>query len=114
MLRAALNSLDSGFAGREDRGMAFAAPDRKSRRRRLTRAERWVLDGLGGVLVATGAVGLVVPYMPTTVFWIGAVVCFLKTRPHAVRPMLRTPVIGPAIRWFLRWRPFGLGKGASR
>ena len=31
--------------------MASAAPDRKSRRRRLTRAERWVLDGLGGVLV---------------------------------------------------------------
>jgi uncharacterized membrane protein YbaN (DUF454 family) len=49
--------------------------------------------------------------MPTTVFWIGAVVCFLKTRPHAVRPLLRTPVIGPAIRWFLRWRPFG---GAKR
>ena len=75
-------------------------------RRRLTRAERWALDGLGGSLVAIGAVGIVTPGMPTTVFWIGAVVCFLKTRPHAVRPLLRTPVVGPAIRWFLRWRPF--------
>jgi hypothetical protein len=79
------------------------------RRRRLTRAERWAVDGLGGVLVATGAVGIVVPGMPTTVFWIGAVVCFLKTRPHAVRPLLRTPIVGPAIRGFLRWRPFGGG-----
>ncbi len=94
--------------------MASAAQDRRSRRRRLSRAERWALDGLGGVLVATGAVGIVTPGLPTTVFWIGAVVCFLKTRPHAVRPMLRTPVVGPAIRGFLRWRPFGREKGASR
>lgn len=80
---------------------------RKPRRRRpLTRVERWALDGLGGALVATGAVGIVVPGLPTTVFWIGAVVCFLKTRPLAVRPLLRTPVVGPAIKGFLRWRPF--------
>ncbi|WP_233280033.1 YbaN family protein [Caulobacter vibrioides] len=52
--------------------MAFAVQDRRSRRRRLTRVERWVLDGMGGVLLATGAVGAVVPGMPTTVFWIGA------------------------------------------
>ena len=84
-------------------------------RRRMTRIG-W-LGTVGCVLlteVATGAVGIVTPGLPTTVFWIGAVVCFLKTRPHAVRPMLRTPVIGPAIRGFLRWRPFGRRKGASR
>lgn len=81
-------------------------PDRKARRRRLTRAERWALDGVGGALVAVGAVGIVTPGLPTTVFWIGAVVCFLKTRPHAVRPLLRTPIVGPAIIGFLRWRPF--------
>ena len=85
-------------------------PRRSRSRRRLSRAERWAVDGLGGTLVAIGAVGIVTPGMPTTVFWIGAVVCFLKTRPHAVRPLLRTPVVGPAIRWFLRWRPFGGGR----
>ncbi|WP_236627661.1 DUF454 family protein [Caulobacter sp. B11] len=41
--------------------------------------------------------GIVTPVLPTTVFWIGAVLCFLKTRPHAVRPLLRTPVVGRAI-----------------
>lgn len=86
----------------------------RRKRRDLTRMERRLLDGLGGTLFATGAVGLVVPYMPTTVFWIGAVLCFLKTRPHTVRPMLRVPVIGPAIRWFLRWRPFGGGRKRKR
>jgi uncharacterized membrane protein YbaN (DUF454 family) len=89
---------------------APAPPARKPRRRRkLTRAERWAVDGLGGALVAIGAVGIVTPGLPTTVFWIGAVVCFLKTRPLMVRPLLRTPVVGPAIIGFLRWRPFGGG-----
>lgn len=82
----------------------------RRKRRDLTRVERWALDGLGGALFATGAVGAFVPGMPTTVFWIGAVLCFLKTRPHTVRPMLRVPIVGPAIVWFLRWRPFGCGR----
>lgn len=87
---------------------------RRKPRRPLTRTERWALDGVGGALLATGAVGAFLPGMPTTVFWIGAVLCFLKTRPHAVRPMLRVPVVGPAIVWFLRWRPFGGGRKRRR
>jgi len=68
-----------------------------------------VLDGLGAVFLGLGIIGIFVPGWPTTVFWIVAVVCFLKTRPWAVRPLLRTPVVGPAIRWFLR-----LGKKVRR
>lgn len=90
------------------------SPPVRKRRRPLTRFERWALDGVGGALLATGAVGIVTPGLPTTVFWIGAVLCFLKTRPHAVRPMLRVPVVGPAIRWFLRWRPLGGGRKRSK
>ena len=90
--------------------MTAPLPPARKPRRRLTRVERWALDGLGGSLVAIGAVGVVVPGLPTTVFWIGAVVCFLKTRPPVVRPLLRTPVVGPAIIGFLRWRPFGWGR----
>jgi uncharacterized membrane protein YbaN (DUF454 family) len=81
---------------------------------RRSPAARAALDGAGAVLVAVGAVGVVTPGLPTTVFWIGAVVCFLKTRPHAVRPLLRTPVVGPAIIGFLRWRPFGGGRRRMR
>ncbi|USQ96369.1 DUF454 family protein [Caulobacter sp. RL271] len=87
---------------------------RRKPRRPLTRVERWALDGVGGTLLAIGAVGVVTPGLPTTVFWIGAVLCFLKTRPHTVRPMLRVPVVGPAIVWFLRWRPFGGGRKRRR
>lgn len=79
-------------------------------RKRPSPAARLALDSLGGVCLATGAVGIVTPGLPTTVFWIVAVVCFLKTRPAAVRPLLRTPIVGPAIIWYLRWRPFGGGR----
>ena len=46
-------------------------------RKRLSRPVHWALDGLGATLVAVGAVGIVTPGLPTTVFWIGAVMCFL-------------------------------------
>ena len=79
-------------------------------RPKRSRAAHRAIDGLGATLVAVGAVGVVVPGLPTTVFWIGAVACFLKTRPWAVRPLLRTRVVGPAITGFLRWRPLGGGR----
>ena len=70
--------------------------------KRLSPIARQVLDALGLLALALGTIGIFVPGWPTTVFWIVAVLCFLKTRPAAVRPLLRTPVVGPAIRWFLR------------
>lgn len=79
-------------------------------RPKRSRAAHWAVDGLGASLFAVGAVGVLVPGLPTTVFWIGAVACFLKTRPWAVRPLLRTRVVGPAIIGFLRWRPLGGGR----
>lgn len=79
-------------------------------RPKRSRAAHWAIDGLGATLVAVGAVGVVTPLLPTTVFWIGAVACFLKTRPWAVRPLLKTPVVGVAIIGFLRWRPLGGGR----
>lgn len=81
--------------------------DRPPPRRRRSPAARRLLDGLGAGLFAIGAVGVVTPLLPTTVFWIGAVACFVKSRPSAVKPILRTPVVGPAIIAFLRWKPFG-------
>jgi uncharacterized membrane protein YbaN (DUF454 family) len=77
--------------------------------KRLSPIARYVLDGLGILGLAMGTIGIFVPGWPTTVFWIVAVLCFLKTRPAAVRPLLRTPVVGPAIRWFLK-----LGKKRRR
>lgn len=79
-------------------------------RPRRSKAAHWVLDAVGVLMFTIGAIDIFIPGMPTTVFWIIAVVCFLKTRPWAVKPLLKTPIIGPAIIGFLRWRPFGGGR----
>ena len=69
-----------------------------------------MLDAVGGACVVIGTIGIVVPLLPTFEFYLVAVLCFLKTRPGAVRPLLRVPKVGKAVIWYLRWRPFGGGK----
>lgn len=82
-----------------------------SRRKRLHPAARGALDTLGAICVVLGTIGIFVPFVwPTFEFYLVAVLCFLKTRPGAVRPLLRVPKVGKAVIWFLRWRPFGGGK----
>lgn len=60
----------------------------------------WGLTALGLAAFGCGVIGIFVPGWPTTVFWIIAVPCFLKTHPAKVRPLLKVPVVGPAMRWW--------------
>jgi uncharacterized membrane protein YbaN (DUF454 family) len=54
---------------------------------------------LGGLLcVAVGAVGIVVPGLPTTIFFIGAAACFARCSPRLEAWVLGLPKIGPAVR----------------
>ena len=54
----------------------------------------------GGVLFALGLVGAFLPLMPTTVFWIGAVMCFARGCPELEARVLAHPRYGPPIRDF--------------
>ena len=60
---------------------------------------------LGLVSVAVGAIGIVVPGLPTTVFFIIAAACFAKSNPRLEQWVLGLPRIGPAVQ---RYRD-GLG-----
>ena len=84
--------------------------DLRPRRKRRPKWARAAYAWAGGVLFTIGAIGIVTPGLPTTIFWILATGCLLKANPGAVRPILRTPMIGPLIARFMRWRPFGGGK----
>jgi len=42
---------------------------------------RWLLLGIGYLSFATGFVGMFLPLLPTTVFWIIVVICFAKSSP---------------------------------
>lgn len=66
--------------------------------RRRGRARRWGWLALGWLAVALGAVGVVVPGWPTTVFFIAAASCFARSSPRFERWVLGLPTVGPMVR----------------
>ncbi|MGH8906522.1 MAG: YbaN family protein [Egibacteraceae bacterium] len=69
-------------------------PEGRARRTRL----RWLWLALGWLSVALGSIGIVVPGLPTTVFFIMAASCFARASPRFERWVLELPKIGPLVR----------------
>jgi uncharacterized membrane protein YbaN (DUF454 family) len=59
---------------------------------------RWLWFALGWCAVAIGSIGIVVPGLPTTVFFIVAASCFARSSPRFERWVLNLPRIGPLVR----------------
>lgn len=59
---------------------------------------RWAWTGAGLVCVGVGSVGIVVPGLPTTVFFIVAAACFTRSSPRLERWVLGLPGVGQAVR----------------
>lgn len=59
---------------------------------------RWLWFTGGLVCVACGAIGVVVPGWPTTVFFILAASAFARSSPRFERWVLELPKIGPLVR----------------
>ena len=66
----------------------------EGRRRPLT----WLWLVAGRAAVGLGAVGVVVPGLPTTVFFIAAAACFARSSPRLERWVLDLPRIGGLVR----------------
>ena len=62
------------------------------------RAIRWLWFGLGWLAVAVGSVGIIVPGLPTTVFFILAAACFSRCSPRFEQWVMTRPGIGPMVR----------------
>lgn len=58
----------------------------------------WLWFGAGWVAVGLGGVGVIVPGLPTTVFFIVAAACFARCSPRFERWVLDLPRIGPLVR----------------
>ena len=56
------------------------------------------LLALGWVAVALGGLGIVVPGLPTTGFFVLAAACFARSSPRFERWVLGLPKIGPLVR----------------
>ena len=59
---------------------------------------RVVLFGCGWVAVALGSIGIVVPGLPTTGFFVLAAACFARSSPRFERWVLGLPGVGPMVR----------------
>ena len=59
---------------------------------------RFGLLALGWVAVALGGLGVVVPGLPTTGFFVLAAACFARSSPRFEQWVLGLPKIGPLVR----------------
>ncbi len=62
---------------------------------------RWLWALFGFVLLGIGAVGLVLPLWPTTIFWIAAVFCLAESHPKVRDWIYAQPGVGPIVRDFV-------------
>ena len=82
------------MAGSPD-GSSVGGVERVVVRRGVT---RWAWFGAGWASVAIGGLGVIVPGLPTTVFFIVAAACFSRSSPRFERWVLDLPRIGPMVR----------------
>lgn len=70
----------------------------------LRASHEFTMRALGGLFFALGAIGIVVPLMPTTIFWILAAGCYAKGSPELRERILSDPRFGAVIRDWLEHR----------
>lgn len=61
----------------------------------------WLWRTLGAVCLALGGAGLVLPVLPTTIFWILAAVCFARSDPKIRDWIYERPGVGPQVQLFI-------------
>lgn len=75
-------------------------------------ARRWLYVALGCVFVALGAVGVVLPGLPTTPFLLLASFFLVRSSPKLHQKLLASRTFGPLLRDWNRHR--GLRRGVKR
>lgn len=70
----------------------------------MSKSKYFAIYSLGVVSFLVGSIGLVLPILPTTVFWIVATWCFLRTNPALAEKILAKPGIGRTIQDYLEFR----------
>lgn len=64
----------------------------------MTRARRYLLTLLGCIMLMLGALGAVLPLLPTTPFLLAAAACFSRSFPRLEAWLLDHPRLGPPLR----------------
>ncbi|MEM1355077.1 MAG: YbaN family protein [Planctomycetota bacterium] len=66
--------------------------------------QRFVYASVGVICLGLGGLGVVVPGLPTVIFWIIAAACFGRSCPALQQWIYRRPRIGPVIELFVTQR----------
>ena len=61
----------------------------------------WHWRILGFLFLAIGGAGIVLPVLPTTIFWILAALCFARSDPKIRDWIYARPGIGPQVKLFI-------------
>ena len=69
---------------------------------------RWGLAGLGLLFVGLGALGVLLPGLPTTPFLLLASFCFTRSFPRLGQRLLRSRLFGPYMRFLEGDEPLSL------
>jgi uncharacterized membrane protein YbaN (DUF454 family) len=80
--------------------MLDGSPNSTDLKQPLTRL--WLLVG-GWLLFGLGLIGIALPLLPTTVFWIGAVWCWTRSAPQLSRRILSHPRFGQPVYLFIAY-----------
>lgn len=56
---------------------------------------------LGFLFLVLGAIGIVLPVWPTTIFWIVAAMCFARSSPTMRDWIYSRPKVGPTVQGFI-------------
>lgn len=70
----------------------------------MSNTKRLMLTTLGVVMLALGAIGAVLPLLPTTPFLLAAAACFSRSFPRLEAWLVNHPRLGPPL---LDWRRSG-------
>lgn len=72
------------------------APEPQGPVRGVFRRLAWMVIGL--ICVGIGAVGIILPGLPSTIFFIAAAASFSRSSPRLERWLLNLPTVGPLVR----------------
>jgi len=64
----------------------------------MNRTKRLILVGVGLLLVAVGALGVILPGLPTTIFLLGGSWCFARSNPWLEERLQKSKFFGPYMR----------------
>lgn len=63
--------------------------------------KRAVINTIGWLTFLVGAIGMIVPLLPTTVFWLIALWCFARTSPKMQAWLRQHPTLGRTLSDFV-------------